>query len=129
MHSINTNKTMSKIKAYKPIQKNLDERKAEINKGNELWLGIEGRYTNLRIWKSRIHPLINPDNTEAIYMRLDKANEYSTPLSKETLKYINDDKSCVHKLAKFDFPTSIDNLDEILSITENLVIRRDIVQW
>jgi hypothetical protein len=120
---------MAKIKAYAPIQKNLDERKTEILKGSELWLGIEGRFTNLRIWKSRIHPKINPDNTEAIYMRLDKANAYSTPLSKETLGYIQDEKSCVHQLAKFDFPTSIDNLDEILKITEKLVIRRDIVGW
>jgi hypothetical protein len=120
---------MAKINAYAPIQKDLTERKTEIFKGNELWLGIEGRYTNLRIWKSRLHAPINPDNTEGIFMRLDKAHNYSVPLSTETLNYINDEKSCVHKLSKFDFPTSVDDLDEILEITKDLVIRRDIVSW
>jgi len=119
---------MSKIKAYEPYQKNLDERKQTLNSGNELCLGIEGRFTNLRIWKSRIHAPINPDNTEAIFMRLDKANDYSTPLTKETLEYIQDKKHCVHQLGKFDFPTSVDNLDEILNITQALVIR-NAVAW
>lgn len=105
------------------------ERKTKINEGYELWLGIEERFTNLRIWKSRIHPKINPDNTEAIYMRLDKANAYSAPLSKETLKYINDETSPVHLLSKFDFPTSVENLDEILTIVEKLKVRTNVVQW
>jgi hypothetical protein len=120
---------MAKVKAYAPIQKNLDERLAAINKGSELWLAIEGRYTNLRIWKSRIHAKVNPDNTEGIYMRLDKANNYSVPLNSETVNHIENKKSVVYQLAKFEFPTSVDNLNEILEITKNLVIRRDIVAW
>lgn len=120
---------MTKIKAYPPIQKNVAEREASINNRSELWLAIEGRYTNLRIWKSRIHAKVNPDNTEAIYMRLDKANAYSVPLSSKTVGYIENENSPVYQLTKFDFPTSVDNLKEILEITKDLVIRRDVVQW
>ena len=114
---------------YAPIQKSIDERINHINDGADLWLAIEGRYTNLRIWKGRIHPKSNSDNTEAIYMRLDRANQYSVPLSVETLTYIENDKSCVHQLNKFSFPTSIDNLKEIIEITESLIVRRDVVGW
>lgn len=120
---------MTKIKAYPPIQKTLEEREVTLNKGFTLELGVEGRHTNLFIWKSRIHPKANPDNTEAIYMRLDKANNYSVPLSSKTVGYIKNEKSPVYQLAKFDFPTSVDNLKEILEITKDLVIRRDVVQW
>lgn len=120
---------MSKIKAYAPIQKTFDERLATINNSGEIWLAIEGRYTNLRIWKNRIHPKANSDNTEGIYMRLDKANNYSVPLNSESVNYIQDEKSVVYQLAKFEFPTSVDNLYEILEITKDLVIRRDIIQW
>jgi hypothetical protein len=120
---------MAKIKAHKAVHKSLEERTELLNNGSELWLSIEGRYTNLRIWKARIKALIDPDNTEGIYMRLDKANAYSVPLSEETLEYIQDKKSVVHQLGKFSFPTSVDNLEEILKITEKLAVRRDIVRW
>ena len=126
---------MAKIKAYAPIQKNVDERIKSVNDGYELWLGIEGRYTNLRIWKSRLNPIfnrngsINPDKSEGIFMRLDKANSYSAPVNEKNLGYIQDEKSVVHKLAKFEFPTSVENLNEIIEITKSLKIRRDIVEW
>jgi hypothetical protein len=107
----------------------MEEKIDIINSGQELWLAIEGGFTNLRIWKARIHPKINPDNIEGIYMRLDKANEYSVPLSENTVNYINNEDSPVYKLAKFTFPTSVDNLDEILEITKKLPIRKNIVNW
>lgn len=117
------------MKPYTPIQKSKEERLNEIQKGNSLWLGIEGRYTNLRIWKGRVHAPNNPDNTEGIYMRLDKANAYSAPLSADSLKYIENKSSSVHKLEKFSFPCSVESLPEILEITKDLIIRRDIVEW
>jgi hypothetical protein len=120
---------MAKIKTYEPIQMNVDERIKFVNEGYELWLGIEGRYTNLRIWKSRLHAKVNPENTEGIFMRLDKANSYSAPVNENNLGYIQDEKSVVHKLAKFEFPTSVENLNEIIEITKSLKIRRDIVEW
>ena len=122
-------KNKGKFNIYEPIQKDLEDRVKAINSGQELWLAIEGRYTNLRIWKSRLHAPINPDNTEGIFMRLDKANNYSTPLSVETHGYLDNQNSPVSQLVKFDFPTSIDNLNEILEITKNMIIRRDIVAW
>lgn len=107
----------------------MEEKLNIVNNGKDLWLAIEGRFTNLRIWKSRIHPKINPDDTEGIYMRLDMANQYSVPLSAETVKYIQNEDSPVYKLAKFDFPTSVDNLAEILEITKKMPIRKNIVIW
>ena len=126
---------MTNIKAHAPIQKTPEERVKDVNNGYELWLGIEGRYTNLRIWKSRLNPVfnrdgsINPDKSEGIFMRLDKAHSYSAPVSEKTLGYIQDEKSIVHKLAKFEFPTSVENLNEIIEITKSLKIRMDIVEW
>ena len=108
---------------------NLSDRKKIILDSEELWLGIEGKYTNLRIWKGRIHPKNNSDDTEAIYMRLDKANAYSAPLYKESLQYIENKKSCVYQLAKFECPTALETLDEILEITKGLSIRKNIVVW
>jgi hypothetical protein len=120
---------MGKFKVYAPRQLTNDERIKHINDGAELWLAIEGRFTNLIIWRSRIHAPINPDNSEGIYMRLDKANNYSVPLSVDKLNYIENDKSCVHELGKFDFPTSVDNLEEIINITQKLIVRMDVVAW
>lgn len=119
---------MAKIKAYAPHQKNLEERINHVLGGNELSLAIEGRYTNLRIWKSRLHPKFNPDDSDGVYMRLDRANQYSAPLSPETLKYIENENSPVHQLAEFGFPTSIENLRKILEITENMPIR-ECIAW
>ena len=111
------------------MKESIDERVAIINNGTTLWLGIEGKTTNLRIWKDRLHAKCNPDNTEGIYVRLEKANEYSTPLSVEKLNYIENDKSPVHQLGKFDFPTNVENLNEIIELTLKLTIRKNIVSW
>lgn len=120
---------MSRFNIYVPIQKTFEERIEAINKGFELWLAVEGRHTNLRIWKSRLYPKVNPDNTEGIFMRLDKANAYSAPLSEKTAKYLVTDNEIINKLSKFTFPTSIDNLQNILDLTKDMSIRRDIVAW
>ena len=114
---------MSKVKAYSPYQRTVEQRLEEINKGYTLELAIEDRFTNLRIWKSRIHAPINPDNTEAIYMRLDRCNCYSVPLSVDTHKYLENSETPVKELTKFSFPTSIDNLNEIIEITKGMVVR------
>lgn len=120
---------MARFKVYQPIQQDMNGRLEQLNKGNELWLAIEGRFTNLRIWKSRIHPKVNPDNTEGIYMRLDCAKQYSVPLSKETFAYLQNPHPALKELVKFYFPTSVDNLQEILEITKDLIIRHNIVEW
>lgn len=120
---------MANFKVYEPRQLSIDERIKHINDGCDLWLAIEGRYTNLRIWKGRLHAPIHNDNTQGIYMRLDRANQYSVPLSVETLNYLENEKSCVHQLGKFSFPVSVDNLEEIINITQKLIIRMDVVGW
>lgn len=111
------------------IELEFDRRKDLINSGRILYLGIEGKFTNLTIWKSRLYAKINPDNSEGIFMRIQKYQQYSVPLLKDTLSYIKNKKSPVHSLGVFDFPTSVDNLDEILKITIKLKERKENVLW
>jgi hypothetical protein len=80
----------------------------------ELQLAVEGNYTNLRIWVSR----------NLIYMRLDKCNAYSVPLKTENFGYLKKPHPTVQKLLKFDFETSISNLNEILEITKDMKFRQ-----
>lgn len=107
--------------------------KKKILQSGELWLAVEGRYTNLRIWTGRDvngrHPLNEHDT---VFMRLDKANEYSTPLSEDSFfRLSKKGQDAIRPLLRFGFKCSINNIDEILSITDSLPIRKhdNIVEW
>lgn len=101
-------------------------------KGRELWLALEGRYTNLRIWTGRDengrHPITDYDT---IYMRVDKAREYSATWDGDTHRRLNKPTKVTLALSAFGFKTPIEYLKEILTITLPLKHRlhRDIVEW
>lgn len=60
-------------------------------------------------------------------MRLDKYQEYSTPLTVETANYVKN--PTIHLLAsQFKFGCGIECLDKILEITKDLKYRR-ILAW
>jgi hypothetical protein len=105
------------------ITDNLLNRTATLLNGTgEVELAIEGRYTNLRIWRTK------KDNT--ICMRLDKANNYSTPLSDDSLKYLDKPHPAVTKLNElFGFNrATIDDIDTIIDITKGMTYRA-CIQW
>lgn len=88
-------------------------------KKSELVLGIEGKFTNLRIWISDGY----------VYMRLDRANQYSVPLSVDKVSYLEKDHPIIQKLAEeYGFKTSIDNLETIIKLTIKMK-QRDLVEW
>ncbi len=91
---------------------------------NELSLAIEGRNTNLRIWIGNEKSIADGCGVLLIHMRLDKFEAYSTPLSEKSYVYLEKDNEIIKQLLKFEFGTSIDNLDEILRITEKLPERK-----
>jgi hypothetical protein len=89
---------------------------------SELSLAVEGRTTNLRIWKSK--------NDNTIFFRLDKFNAYSTPLSDESILYLdkpNDKINQLNKLFGFNRAT-INDIDTIIEIVKNMKIR-DCLIW
>lgn len=69
--------------------KTLEERLKVIKSCCELSLAIEGKYTNLRIWTGFDGPGKHSfEKHDTIFMRLDKCNNYSVPLSEETFNYL-----------------------------------------
>jgi len=124
---------MAKIKGYAPHQMTLEERKADMKKNlhklhfgsyANLELGIEGRYTNLRIWIGNEKCMAEGGGDKKIYMRLDCANHYSVPLSEDkVMNYLEKPTDAMKKLIKFGFISSIECLDEILEITKDMPIR------
>ena len=98
------------------------KRKASLLAGNEVELGIEDRFTNLRIFKGS-----KGDN---IYFRLDCANAYSAPLKDETVKYLNKENPIINKLNElygFDRAT-LEDIDNILELTKTMTIR-PCIEW
>jgi hypothetical protein len=100
----------------------IEERKVELYKKREINLAVEGKSTNLRLWigfdGTVAENKINPPNT--IFMRLDKMNEFDAPLSSDCYGYLMRENKALLELLRFGFKSSIENLDEILKITENL---------
>lgn len=97
----------------------LDYRKDKLLRANcEVKLAIEGRFTNLRIWSSK--------HDNHIYMRLDKANAYSIPLSNKSVDYLDKPHPAVIKLNElFGFNGATkDDIDTIIEITKNMVYRQ-----
>jgi len=80
----------------------------------ELHLAIEDRFTNLRIFIDEIY----------VYMRLDKFQAYSAPLSEETIGYLNKPNDIINQLLQYGFKSSITSLNDILEITKKLKYRR-----
>jgi hypothetical protein len=107
----------------------LQERLDKLFAGNELCLAIEDRDTNLRIWigsdEAGKH---NPKDADTVFMRLDKADNYSATLSEESHAYLNNQDTPVKDLIKFGFKSSINNLHEILNTTIQMP-ERDLAAW
>jgi hypothetical protein len=104
------------------IVDSLDYRKDKLLNGSgEVELAIEGKFTNLRIWSTK------HDNN--IYMRLDRANQYSAPLSNDTINYLDKPHPAVNKLNElFGFNGATkDDIDTIIEITKKMVYRQCIV--
>lgn len=129
---------MAKIKGYSAIQMTLEERKAYMIKDlhkvksgmyGELELAIEGKFTNLRIFIGNEKCLAEGGGDKMIYMRLDRANQYSVPLSEhKVMNYLKKPTDAMKKLIKFGFVSSIECLDEILEITKDMPIR-PCIEW
>jgi len=98
------------------------ERKDHILNRNDLVLAIEGRFTNLLIYKG------SKDNT--VHLRLDKAFNYWAHLSTERLKYLEKDHPVIETLNALygGCDATTDDLDNILIITKNMK-NRSLVQW
>ena len=105
----------------------IEERMKHLESSNELHLAIEGRYTNLRIFIG--HNGNGHLPIDSVFMRLDKANEYSTPLNEKSINYLYKEHNEINELLeKFGFVSSISNLPEILRITEKMNFRQ-CVAW
>ena len=90
---------------------------------NTLSLGIEGRFTNLRIWIGNEKSISDGCGNNMIYMRLDKLNAYSMPFCK--MNYLEKENKAINKLLEFYVfgETTIKDLDKILEITKDLKFR------
>jgi hypothetical protein len=107
------------------------------NEGNEIQLAIEGRFTNLRIWKSNnkieresiYNPVAEsaPISDAKVYMRLDRANQYSVPLNQETIGYLEKEHPIIKELLQFGFESDVTNIDKVLEITAPLKDRAIII--
>lgn len=104
----------------KTIQQRLDY----LYTGKTLSLAIEGKDTNLQIWigvdGAGRH---EPNKSDTVFMRIDKYNEYSVPLSEVSIA-IQDKTSPVLQLTKFGFKSPIKGLKEILEITLKMKYRK-----
>lgn len=105
------------------VTDNLEDRYNTLLNGNgELSLAIEGRFTNLRIWSTK--------HDNLIYMRLDRANNYSAPLREDTLNYLDKPNNAVIKLSElfgFNGATKAD-IKTIIDITKDMAYR-DCIEW
>ena len=84
---------------------------------SELSLAVEGKTTNLRIWRSK--------KCDTIYFRLDKFNAYSSPLSDESILYLDKPNDKVNKLnTLFGFNRArLKDIDIIIDIVKDMKIR------
>ena len=85
---------------------------------SELSLKVEGKFTNLRIWIS----------DGGIYMRLDRANQYSAPLCEKSYNYLEKDNKIIKELSNMGFPTNINNLKKIEGLIACME-QRDCIAW
>lgn len=106
-----------------------EKRLSDLRKGYEVSLAIEGKYTNLRIWTGRDengkHP---PENHDTVFMRLDRANHYSAPLSSESYSYLEKPNEVIDKLLKFGFKCDINSVHNIIELTLSLK-ERACIAW
>jgi hypothetical protein len=121
---------MTNIKtSNKLVNATIEQRLATIKGGSTLELGVEERFVNLRIWTGcNKNGKYRPNEHTEVFMRLDKANNYSVPLSEKIYYYIDDKNKVIEKLLKFGFISPISNLPEILEITKQLSYRQ-CVAW
>ena len=94
---------------------NIDDRKEILlNNKTELALAIEGKTTNLRIFSS--------NSDDKIRFRLDKYQNYSVPLSNETILYLDKPHPIVTKLLElYGFNrATLEDIDTILELTKDM---------
>ena len=119
-------KTIAERKSF--LTKGIDKLKTSY--GNELWLAIEGRFTNLRIWIGNEKCVADGGGRRMVYMRLDCANQYSIPFDEKHCGYLEKDNPIINKLVKkYQFQSPIEALDEILELTKGLKHRTNVVSW
>ena len=104
------------------LMNNILKRKETLLKGSKISLAVEERFTNLIIWIGK--------KEDAIYMRLDKANNYSVPFKKERLDYLNKEHKTLKELLEFFVfgETSVSEIDKVLEITKDMKYR-ECVSW
>lgn len=121
--------------------KTVEERKAFMTKvqkhsngiplsWSELSLAVEDRFTNLRIWIGNEKSISDGCGRLLIYMRLDKLQNYSVPLSQETALYLDKKHPAIEKLLTFyEFGnTDITQLDKVLEIVSKMK-HRECREW
>jgi hypothetical protein len=109
------------------VQTTLEQRKIDVRKGYALELAIEGKFTNLRIWIGASKCKAEGGVVDTVYIRLDRANHYSAPLSDKSFAYLETDCKAVDsvkELLEFGFTSPLEKLDEILEITKGLKDRQ-----
>jgi len=85
----------------------------------ELSFAIEGKYTNIRVWK----------HNNLIYIRLDRYNQYSCPLSNESILYLEKPNKIVSELLKLGgFSFSDEKESEVIVLLRSLK-KRDCLAW
>jgi len=84
----------------------------------ELELAIEGRFTNLRIWKSK--------KEDIICIRIDKGKQYSVTLSDKSVGYLEKPNEAVTKLNKlYGFNGArVKDILNIIEITKGMKLRQ-----
>jgi hypothetical protein len=95
----------------KTLNTTIDQRLNTLYSPFELTLLIGDKDTTLRIWV---------DKKDNVFMRLDKYQAYSAPLSEDSYKYLTDENGIIKQLLQFGFKSQIANIPAILKITESL---------
>ncbi len=107
----------------------ISDRLGKLILGNEISLAVEGRFTNLRIWTGKdTNGKHTFDQHDTVYMRLDRANQFSAPLSETSFGYLETQQETIKELLKFGFKSSLSNLTEILELTKKMKYR-DCIEW
>lgn len=90
---------------------------------NDLRFAVEGKTTNVHLWIGNEKCLADGGGEKLIYIRLE-SSEYSVPLNKDKVAYLDKPNKAVEKLAEKGFTRPISEIDEVLEITKNLKIRK-----
>ena len=112
------------------IQTRTDKRRETLLNGGEISLQIEGRFTNLRIFRCYTAGGKKYGQPDGYGIRLDCYNQYSAPLDSKTIGYLDKENTACTKLnAAFGFRGANEgDLETILEIIQYLT-DRDCLSW